>query len=167
MFRLEQILTGISDWVGKTIPWLILPLAFITLSLAVSRYGFHFSSIGGQEIPIYLNAILTMSCIGFALHHNQHVRVDIFYSQLTNTTKHWINLLGSIFLLLPICFVIAGVGFDYAYNSWTKLEKSPELDGLPLVFVLKSLIPLMAILLLIQGVANILYHARSLQQPKS
>lgn len=160
--RFEKALTAISDQIGKTIPWLLLPLAFIMLTLAVLRYGFNTGFVWVQEIPMYLNAIVFMLCIGYTLRRNQHVRVDILYGKLSESQKHWVNLLGSLLLLLPICLVILGWGLGYAFDSWEHLEKSPEPDGLPLVFILKSLIPAMALLLLIQAVAEILRQLRCL-----
>ena len=164
MRRLENLLSALSERIDKVIPWLILPLAIVTFLLAVTRYGFSLSAVWAQEIPMYLNAIIVMTCMGVTWQHNKHVRVDIFYGRFSDKRKCWLNLLGTVFLLLPLCGVIIGFGIDYAYHSWQTLEKSPEPDGLPLVFILKSLVPLMAFLLALQGLANSLLYLRLIRQ---
>ena len=80
----------------------------------------------------------------FTLKHNQHVRVDIFYQDMSTHNKAKVDLFGTLFLLLPFVGFILWVSFDYVLNSWKLLEGSREAGGLPFVYILKTLIPLMA-----------------------
>ena len=95
----------------------------------------------------------------YALKHGAHVRVDIFYRNLSPRGQAWVNSLGGIVFLLPLCLFILGSSWDYVSESWAIMETSPEPGGIPAVFLLKSLIPMMAVNLLLQGLAEILRNA--------
>ena len=81
-----------------------------------------------------------------------HVRVDIFYTDMPNKKRALINLLGTALFLIPFCLFVLIISWPYVANSWQLLESSREAGGLPLVFVLKSLILILPALLLGQGV---------------
>jgi len=97
-----------------------------------------------------------MLAIGYTLKHEQHVRVDVFYQYFTTRQKAWVNLLGGIFLLLPVCSFLIYVSWNYTGNAWRLFEGSQEAGGLPLVFILKTLIPMMPALLALQVIANMI-----------
>ena len=88
-----------------------------------------------------------------------HVRVDILYQNFSTRTRAWVNSIGGIVFLLPLCVFIFGVSWNYVIESWAIRESSPEPGGIPAVFLLKSLLPLMALNLLLQGVSEILRNA--------
>ena len=118
------------------------------------RYGFDFGLIALQESVIYLHAFVFMLAIAYTYKHDAHVRVDVFYTHYSSKTKAWVDILGTIFLLLPFCLYLSYSSWQYAQNSWLLLESSSEAGGLPLVFILKTLIPVMPVLLALQGVAG-------------
>ncbi len=154
--RIARRLEAVAVRAGRVLPWLMLPLAGLTFSVVVLRYGFDFGRIALQESITYLHALILTLCMGYTLRENGHVRVDIFYSRMSRRRRAVVDLIGSLLFLTPICLTILVTGWDYAARSWLLLEGSPEAGGLPLVFALKTLIPLMAALLLIQGVADII-----------
>jgi TRAP-type mannitol/chloroaromatic compound transport system permease small subunit len=82
------------------------------------------------------------------------VRVDIFYADASARTKALIDLVGALVLLLPFMIVLIWLSVPYAARSWSILERSQEASGLPLVFLLKTLIPLFALLMALQGIAQ-------------
>lgn len=125
----------------------------ITFLVVVLRYGFNYGDIALQESITYLHAFVFMTAGAYTLKHNEHVRVDIFYQNMSEKNKSRVNLYGSLFLLLPFSTFIVWVSFDYVLGSWSLLEKSREAGGLPFVYILKTLIPLMAILLFLQAVS--------------
>jgi TRAP-type mannitol/chloroaromatic compound transport system permease small subunit len=86
---------------------------------------------------------------------DQHVRVDVFYRRFNARQKAWVNTLGHIIFTLPLCALIGVSSFGYVLDSWSALETSPEPGGLPLVYVLKTLIPAMAVLLALQAVTQV------------
>lgn len=154
--RLARIIDAFNDWAGRTVAWLGLGTVIVTFAVVVLRYGLDWGSIAMQESVLYLHALVFMVGAAYTLRHDAHVRVDIFYRDMSPRGQAWVNLLGSIGLLLPICGFILWVSADYVADSWLRLEGSREAGGLPLVFVLKGLIPLMAFLLALQGLAEAL-----------
>jgi len=95
-----------------------------------------------------------MLAAAWTLRAGGHVRVDIFYSEASARTKALIELIGGMLFLLPFMIVLAWLSIPYAARSWAILEHSQETSGLPLVFVLKTLIPIFALLMALQGVAQ-------------
>lgn len=149
-----QQLEKFNEWIGRTVAWLAAAAVALTFLVVALRYAFEYGRIDLQEAAVYLHAIVLMLCMSYTMKHDEHVRVDIFYQDFGERRRAWINLAGHLIFLLPVCGVILFTGWDYAANSWKILEKSPETGGLPLVFVLKSLPPVMAVLLLVQGTAD-------------
>jgi TRAP-type mannitol/chloroaromatic compound transport system permease small subunit len=154
----------LNDWIGRTIAWLTLLMVLVTFAVAVLRYGFDWGSIALQESVLYLHSLVFMAGAAYTLRHDSHVRVDIFYSRFSRRKKAWVDLLGTLLLLLPFCLFILWSGWPYVRNAWSILESSREAGGLPLVFLLKSMIPLLAVLLMVQGVSVILHSLHTLRR---
>jgi TRAP-type mannitol/chloroaromatic compound transport system permease small subunit len=95
-----------------------------------------------------------MLAAAWTLQVGGHVRVDIFYADASARTKALIDLVGALVLLLPFMIVLIWLSVPYAARSWSILERSQEASGLPLVFLLKTLIPLFALLMALQGIAQ-------------
>lgn len=144
---------ALNERVGQFAAWLVLALVLVTFLVVVLRYGFNFGRISLQESTTYLHAFVFMLAGAFTLKHNQHVRVDIFYQDMSTRSKAKVDLFGTFFLLLPFAGFILWVSFDYVYNSWKLLEGSREAGGLPFIYILKTLIPAMAILLFLQAIS--------------
>jgi len=143
--------------IGRTIAWLTLGMVVVTFLVVLLRYAFSIGWISMQESVTYMHALVFMLGAAYALQKDKHVRVDIFYQRLSPRARAWINLLGSLLLLIPFCLFIAWSSLDYVANSWSLLEGSREAGGLPGVFLLKTCIPAMAVLMLLQGVSTILH----------
>jgi TRAP-type mannitol/chloroaromatic compound transport system permease small subunit len=143
--------------IGRTIAWLTLGMVIVTFLVVLLRYAFSIGWISMQESVTYMHALVFMLGAAYALQKDKHVRVDIFYQRLSPRTRAWINLLGSLLLLIPFCLFIAWSSLDYVASSWSLLEGSREAGGLPGVFLLKTCIPAMAVLMLLQGVSAILH----------
>ena len=152
-----------TEWTGRIVAWLAAAMALLTTVVVVMRYGFDTGSIAGQEAVTYLHATLFMLGAAFALKADAHVRVDIFYRRFSPRTRAWINALGGIVFLLPLCVLIVAISSDYVQQAWRIREISSDAGGIPAVFLLKSLIPAMALTLLLQGVAEILRNLALLQ----
>ena len=144
---------ALNERIGQFAAWLVLAMVFITFLVVVLRYGFNFGRISLQESITYLHAFVFMLAGAYTLKHNQHVRVDIFYQDMSTHSKSKVDLFGTLFLLLPFVGFILWVSFDYVLNSWKLLEGSREAGGLPFVYILKTLIPLMAMLLFLQAIS--------------
>jgi len=146
-----DVLDAFSDWLGRTISWCSLFLVILVFTIAVMRYVFKIGSIPLQETVIYLHGFLFMLTAGYTLAKDEHVRVDVFYSRMTPVQKHWVNIMGCLIFLFPLCFFIFSYSIDYVSISLRVMESSPESGGLPYLFLLKSLILALPILLALQG----------------
>lgn len=157
-------LDRISTATGKISAYLCLLMAVVTCLVVVLRYGFNIGSAALQESISYLHAAVFMLGAAFTLQRGAHVRVDIFYRSGSRRYRSWIDSIGAIVFLMPLCVFIGWSSWDYAAESWSIRESSADPGGLPLVFLLKSLIPLMALTLLLQGVAQVLRNLAILME---
>jgi TRAP-type mannitol/chloroaromatic compound transport system permease small subunit len=148
---------------GKAVAWLTLALVLLTFGIVILRYGFNLGWIWLQESVTYLHATVFMLAAAWTLQEDGHVRVDIFYRDLPPARKAWVDLAGTVLFLVPLCIFLFLVGWEYVVSSWQLMEKSREAGGLPLVFLLKSLILLLPALLLCQAVPAGVRMARSLR----
>jgi len=153
--RLVRSIDTFTEYSGRALSWLCIAMALLTATVVVLRYGFNIGSITIQELIIYLHGMVFMLGAAYTLKHNAHVRVDIFYQRFRPRTRAWINALGGIVFLLPLCAFIFAISLDYVHASWAIRETSPEPGGIPAVFLLKTLIPVMALTLTLQGIAEV------------
>lgn len=154
-----HIIDAFTDRCGRLLAWLTLGMATVTALIVILRYGFNIGSIAAQESVIYMHGALFLLGAAYALKTGAHVRVDIFYRGFSPRARAWVNSLGGIVFLLPLCAFILVSSFDYVSESWGMRETSPEPGGIPAVFLLKSLIPLAAINLGLQALAEVLRNA--------
>ena len=129
-------------------------MVLVTVAIVGLRYGAGIGTINLQEGVIYLHGGMFLLGIAYALRHDAHVRVDLIYARLNQKQKAFINLLGHYFLLIPVALEIIELSGGYVQSSWRVVEGSAEVGGVPAVFVLKTLIPAAALVLLVQGVAE-------------
>jgi TRAP-type mannitol/chloroaromatic compound transport system permease small subunit len=162
--KLANYIDALNEKIGKSIAWAVLATTLITFLVVVLRKGFAWGSIAMQESALYFHALVFMAGAAYTLKHNGHVKVDIFYQSFSAKGRAWVNLLGTATLLLPFSLFIVWVSADYVLTSWQQLEGSRETGGLPLVFILKSFIPLMSILLTLQGIATLLRSLATLNK---
>jgi TRAP-type mannitol/chloroaromatic compound transport system permease small subunit len=148
--RIDRLTTAI----GRAVAWLALAIVLGQFALVLARYAFGLGSIWLTEAVIYAHATLFMLAAAWTLQAGGHVRVDIFYADASPRTRALVDFFGALLLLLPFTLVLLLFGTPYAARSWAILERSQEVGGLPLVFVLKTLIPLFAGLLALQGLAQ-------------
>jgi TRAP-type mannitol/chloroaromatic compound transport system permease small subunit len=151
--RLADYCESINEWLGRAASWLSLLMVVVTFVIVVLRYAFDLGWIWLQESVVYMHAALFLIGAAYTLKHEGHVRVDIFYSGFSERGKAWVDLFGSLLLLMPVCLFIFVVSWDYVMQSWALFEGSQEAGGLNGVYLLKSLILLMAGLLVLQGLA--------------
>ncbi len=137
---------------GRGISWLSLLMVVLIFAIVLMRYVFNAGSIALQESATYLHVAVFMLAAAWVLAEDGHVRVDIFYRDASPRYKAWVNLLGSLLLLLPFTIFIFVVSWDYVASSIALHEGSREAGGLPLVWLLKGIIPVFAVLLSVQAV---------------
>lgn len=149
------------DWSGRVVSWLTLFMVVVTFVVVLLRYLFDSGWIAVQESIGAMHAAVFLIGAAYTLRHEGHVRVDIFYSRFSERARAWVDLCGALFMLMPFMGFIAWISWQYVVESWLVLEGSREAGGLPGVFLLKSMILMMAALLLLQAVAQI---TRALQK---
>lgn len=153
--RLLRWLDCVTERVGRAIAWLVVIMMLVQFAIVVMRYAFGMNSIVMEESVMYMHAAVFMLCAGWTLRHEGHVRVDIFYRRMSDRGRAWIDLLGTLFLLIPVMLFIAITSFHYVYSSWSIMERSAN-GGIPAVFLLKSTILAMVALMLLQAVAQLI-----------
>lgn len=146
---------SINQRIAHAIRWLALAMALITVSVVVLRYVFNTGTIVMQESVMYLHGILFMLGIPYGLKQNTHVRVDVVYARLNEDQQRWVDIAGHALFLLPVSIFIFVTSLPYVAAAWRVLEGSAEVGGIPAVFLLKTLIPVMAALLFLQGLSEI------------
>ena len=154
MHKIVNTIDRFNDLIGNSIKWLTLAMVLVTFLVVVLRYAFSIGWIAMQESVVYLHTIVFMLGAAYTLKKNGHVRVDIFYEKIGPRGKAWVNLFGTLFLLIPFCLFIIVISWNYVSLSWSLQESSREAGGIPAIFLLKTTIPLMAGLLILQGIAE-------------
>jgi TRAP-type mannitol/chloroaromatic compound transport system permease small subunit len=166
MTALANRIDRLNAAIGRAAAWLAGAVVLLQFVLVVARYLFGLGSVSLSETVIYAHATLFMLAAAWTLQTGGHVRVDIFYAQASAHTKALVDLGGSLLLLLPFMLILLWLSVPYAARSWLVLEHSQEASGLPIVFVLKTLIPLFAVLMALQGLAQAIHAAAELSRPR-
>lgn len=156
LVRLSASIDRFSDGVGVAVSWLTLAMVLVTAYDVVMRYIFNITYVFIQEFEWYLFSLVFLLAAGYALRHDAHVRVDIFYARAGPRGQACINLAGALLCLFPTCILLVRASMPFVVNSWTDLEGSPDPGGIPLRFALKTAIPVGYTLLGIQGIAHFL-----------
>ncbi len=155
----------INAAVGRAAAWCCVFIVVAEFAVVVMRYAFGVGWIGLQESVLYAHAALFMLAAAWTLQVGGHVRVDIFYGQAKPRARALVDLFGALIFLIPFAVVLAWVSGPYAARSWAIMESSREASGLPIVYLFKSLIPLFAVLLGLQGLAQAVRAADALFGP--
>jgi len=154
--QLSQYIDDFIDLIGRAVSWLSLFMVLGTCLIVLLRYGFDSGSIAMQEAINYMHAMVFLIGASYTLKYNEHVRVDIFYAAFSARKKAIFDTLGYIFILMPVMIFIFWVSWQYVADSWQVHESSREAGGLAGVYLLKSFILIMPLLLLLQAIAKIL-----------
>ena len=145
--------------------WLTLFMVLVTFIVVIMRYVFDAGLIWVQESVVWMHAVVFMLGAAYTLRAEEHVRVDIFYRTMSERRRAWIDLVGVIVFLMPLCAFLAWASFDFVTQSWRIGESSRESGGLPYPFIplLKSVLLLMPVAVALQGASLCLKSVRTLQ----
>jgi|TARA_B110000196_G_C21055576_1_gene619622 TRAP-type mannitol/chloroaromatic compound transport system permease small subunit len=163
MRKLTLILDSFSETTGKICSWFVMAMVLITFVVVVMRYGLNMGSVLLQDVVLYLHGGLFLLGSAFALKRGAHVRVDIFYRNFSEKRKALVDLLGNLIFLQPVCWSILLFSWGYVEFSWRIMESSPEPDGLPFVYIQKSLLIVLALFLALQSLSEIIKSAMTLK----
>jgi TRAP-type mannitol/chloroaromatic compound transport system permease small subunit len=160
-----NVLDRISIAVGRSASWLTLFMVLVTFVVVIMRYVFDAGAVWLQESVIWMHAVVFMLGAAFTLQQEEHVRVDIFYRNMSATRRGWVDLLGAVFFLLPLALFLAYAAWDFVVISWQLRESSREPGGLPypLISLLKTMLLLMPLALTLQGISMLLASIRTIR----
>lgn len=150
---LVRLIDRASERIGVATAWVALAMVLVQFAIVVLRYIYGIGSILLQESVVYMHAFLFLIGAGYTLLRGGHVRVDIFYRNATPRAKAWIDLLGVVAFLLPVCALLWWFSWPYVAASWHVLEGSKETSGIQAVYLLKTLILAFCALVSAQGVS--------------
>ncbi len=147
---------------GRATAWLVLVMVLLVSYDVAMRYLFQSGSIALQELEWHLFSFLFLLGAGYTLKHDGHVRLDLFYNSrfMNERRRAWVNLIGSLVILIPFCILIISSAELFVLQSWRFNEGSPDPGGLPWRWLLKAAIPAGFALLLLQGIAEAIRNLR-------
>ncbi|MYD46342.1 MAG: TRAP transporter small permease subunit [Gammaproteobacteria bacterium] len=143
------------EFLGRCVSWLVYAMAGLTVLVVIMRYVFEIGTVFPQELVAYMHALVFMFGLSYTLKHDAHVRVDLLYSRLDEEKRALINFLGHLVFLIPVACTIGIGSLDYVIDSWRILERSAEVRGIPAVYLLKTVIPVSALLLVLQSLLDL------------
>ena len=158
-----------SDGVGRAVSWLVLAMVLLVSYDVTMRYVFSSGSVALQELEWHLFSIIFLLGAAYTLEHDDHVRLDLFYSSrfMNDYRRAWVNLIGTLCFLIPFGVLIIVSSYPFVQQSYLHMESSPDPGGLPYRWLLKSCIPLGFALLIIQGISQALKSLRRILEGPS
>jgi TRAP-type mannitol/chloroaromatic compound transport system permease small subunit len=155
LLRLSRLIDALTERVGRAASWLILLAVLISAGNALARYAFNASSNAWLEVQWYLFAAVFLLCAGYALKHNQHVRIDVVAGRLSPRAQAWLEVLGTLLFLLPMALLILWLSWPVFVDSWRSGEVSSNANGLVL-WPARLLVPAGFALLVLQGLSELI-----------
>lgn len=164
MANIADKIENFNRLIGRSVAWLCFFMVMVTSVVVIERYWLQSGSIRMQESISFMHALVFMLAAAYTLAAGDHVRVDVFYGRMSARNKARVDLIGTVLLLFPFCAFLLWSSWDYMMISWEIEETSQEAGGLPFPFpsLVKSCIPLTALLLMLQGFSMIVRCAAQL-----
>lgn len=148
-----RVVDRLNETIGRGVVWLSSFLVLVVCYDVFTRYILKTSSVAVQELEWHIFAVLFLIAAAYSLKHDRHVRVDVFYLKFSERGKAWVDFLGSLVFLVPLCIVAILASQQFVLNSFRIGEISPDPGGLPARYLLKAAIPLGFFLLLLQALS--------------
>jgi len=155
LVRVSRLIDALNERVGHLSYWLILVMVLISAGNAVVRYAFNMSSNAWLEIQWYLFSAVFLFCAGYALLHNQHVRIDVISGRMSKRARAWIDILGALFFLLPMAIAIMCMSWPVFVDAYQHNEVSTNAGGLT-VWPARLMLPVGFFLLILQGISELI-----------
>ncbi|EWH11381.1 tripartite ATP-independent periplasmic transporter, DctQ component [Catenovulum agarivorans DS-2] len=167
LVQISDKLDAFSEACGNIVAWLATIIVLLMAGIVFLRYGLSIGSIAAQEAVLYLHSAIFLLGAAYTLKCNEHVRVDVFYSKLSTSKQALVNLCGTVLLLWPVVVTIAIYSWQYVGDSWRIMETSVDAGGLPFVYILKSFILIFCLLLLVQGLSEVIKNIKILREGRA
>lgn len=150
-----ETIERVNRGLGRFAAYCAIVMMLAQLFSVVARYVFSFGIIAVQETVVYGHALIFLLGAAFVLQENAHVRVDVFYEAMGERTRRIVNLIGLLFFVLPVAWVVLWYSYPYVVRSWSTFEGSRQSGGLPAIFLLKSAILIFGASLILQVIATV------------
>lgn len=155
LLALSRAIDALNEHIGRWVAWLVLVTTLVSATNALVRYTLGVSSNAWLELQWYLFAAIFLLAAGYTLKHNGHVRIDIIYGRLSLRAQAWIDLLGAVLFLMPVCVLLVWFSWQGFVDALWNAEMSPDAGGLAR-WPVRLTIPLGFALLALQGVSEII-----------
>jgi TRAP-type mannitol/chloroaromatic compound transport system permease small subunit len=153
LLAISRLIDALNDRVGRSVYWLVLLTVLVSAGNAIVRKVFNYSSNAYLELQWYLFSAIFLLCAGYALLNNNHVRIDILAGRLSAKGQAWIDILGTIFFLMPMVCVFIWLSIPWVYETRTDISGSA--GGL-ILWPARILIPIGFTLLALQGISELI-----------
>lgn len=144
---------ALNEWIGRAVAWLTFGCVLTCFAVVVLRYAFGIGYPWMQELYVWQHAAVFMAGAGYTFLHRGHVNVDVLYGRLDARGRAWIDILGTLLFLFPWLAVIATTSAPFVLASWSVREASGTANGMPAMYLLKSLLWVFCALVFVQGLA--------------
>jgi TRAP-type mannitol/chloroaromatic compound transport system permease small subunit len=155
LLKLSRAIDWLNERAGRVLLWLILIMVLVSSGNAISRYLLNESSNAWLELQWYLFAAVFLGCAGYALLHNEHIRIDVVSSRFSRRTQVWIDIFGTVCFLLPVSLYMMWLSWPIFMNAWHSNEISSNAGGL-IRWPARLMIPVGLFLLSLQGISQLI-----------
>ena len=156
LLRAIRIVDTFSEWSGKTVAWMILPLVFALTYEGFARYFFNAPTLWAYDLSYMLYGAIFMLGAHYTLLKGAHIRTDMLWEKFSPRTKGRIDAVAYIFFFFPAMVLLFYASVDEAWASFKMGELSEQTAWRPILWPFKAVVPLTALLLLVQGVSELL-----------
>ena len=162
LLALSNAIDALNEKIGYVCNLLVLLACLVSAANAMIRYAFNDSSNGWLELQWYMFAILVMFGSAYTFKRNEHVRVEIFYLTLSERGQLWLDMIGTLFFLIPSCLLLAYLSWPFFMQAYSVGETSANAGGL-IRWPIKFVIPAGFVMLALQGVSEVIKRIAALQ----
>lgn len=155
LVKIESAIESVVDVVGKITSILLLLMIFNVFFDVIMRYFFRNSSVGMQEMEWHLFSVIILFGVSVALKDEGHVRVDFLYEKYSARKKAMINILGTLFFLLPLALLVSTGSVGFVMDSFSINEISEDPGGLTHRWIIKAMIPFSFIFLIVSSLGYV------------
>jgi len=155
LLALSRAVDFVNEHVGRLLYWAVLVMVLISAGNATTRYALNIASNAWLELQWYLFAAVFLLCSGYTLRHNEHIRIDVVAGHLSRRAQMWIDVVGTLFFLLPMAVYITWLSWPIFMNAWNSDEISGSAGGL-IRWPVRLLVPVGFFLLSLQGVSELI-----------
>lgn len=155
MLALSRMIDAITERIGKAMGWLILAAVLVSSVNALVRFSINRSSNSWLELQWYLFGAVVLLGAAYTFKANEHIRIDILSSRLSKRTRDWIDVMGHVVFLMPLCLIIMWLGWPFFLRSFAQGEVSSSAGGL-IVWPAKLLVPLGFTILFAQAISELI-----------